>query len=86
MAGGLIKINELANQVFVSKRQLERIFLDEIGIRPKDFTKIIRFQKILSIKQKDKGMSLTSLAYEGGYSDQAHFIRDFKYLCHCSNM
>lgn len=48
-----------------------------IGITPNLFNKINRFQ--LSLKHiAKKEASLTSIAYECGYFDQSHFIRDFK--------
>ncbi len=77
-SGGGIKISKLADMVFCSKRNLERMFMNHTGVTLKDFSKVIRFQKTLSIKQKNPDISLTRLAFESGYSDQAHFINDFK--------
>lgn len=74
----LISIENLANKVNLSKRQLERKFNDEIGLTPRDFIKVVRFQSVLWAKQKNKDISLTNLAYTCGYYDQAHFINDFK--------
>ncbi len=76
--GGGIKISRLADMVFCSKRNLERMFLNYTGVTPKDFSKVIRFQKTLSMKQGTPEISLTRLAFESGYCDQAHFINDFK--------
>lgn len=76
--GGNIKIESLAKNVNLSKRQLERKFSTKIGLSPKDFSRIIRFQKTLFVKQKNESLSLTKLAYGCGYSDQAHLIHDFK--------
>lgn len=77
-SGGQIKINELAEKICLSKRQIERMFKKEIGLSPKEFSRILRFQWILFAKQQNDSLSLTELAYIGGYFDQAHFINDFK--------
>lgn len=76
--GGVLKITESSNYLNISKRQLERNVKEELGTTPKEFLKIIRLQNTLSLKQKSPGKNLTQLAYEAGYSDQAHFTNDFK--------
>ena len=75
---GQIPIKHLAETACLSVKQFERKFSGLIGLNPKLFMRIVRFQHILH-KQKNgfKG-SLTALAYSGGYYDQAHFINDFK--------
>ncbi|HEX8549728.1 MAG TPA: helix-turn-helix domain-containing protein [Cytophagaceae bacterium] len=71
------KVEELAKQNFLSTRQFERNFKTYTGFNPKLFSRIIRFQKALSAYDfKEK--SLTEIAYDCGYYDQAHFIQDFK--------
>jgi len=73
---GLISMKELSASVDVNERTLERKFLQNIGVSPKHFSNTIRLQYFLkSLKKKS---SLTSLAYECGYYDQAHLIREFK--------
>lgn len=72
-----ITLQDLAKQANISKRQLERKFSTYAGLSPKLFSRVIRFQKTLkstTIPTKN----LTQLAYEKGYYDQSHFIRDFK--------
>ena len=44
----------------------------------KQLTKIIRLQAALKMMQQKQFATLTALAYESGYYDQAHFIKDFK--------
>jgi AraC-like DNA-binding protein len=77
-SNGQINIDELAEQLQVNRRQLERRFSSAIGLSPKQFSKVIRLQSTLKIMQQKQFTSLTSLAYENGYYDQAHFIKDFK--------
>lgn len=76
--GGCIKIESLAERLNISKRQLERKVIETIGLSPKEFSRIIRFQKSLYIKQLKPELNLTSLAYESGFADQSHFIKEFK--------
>lgn len=73
-----IKINELSNKVFISKRQLEREFKSKIGISPKHYFRITRINEVLRLLNNNQEIDLTSVAYLCGYFDQAHFIHDFK--------
>lgn len=74
---GIITLQELASHFSLSTRQFERNFLNISGLTPKVFARIIRFQTALK-KLNHPGKSMTSIAYEADYYDQAHFIRDFK--------
>jgi AraC-like DNA-binding protein len=77
---GQFRITELAEQCSLSTRQLQRQFQDVIGVTPKALARVIRFEEIRKRLMHDPNQSLTDLAYEFGYTDQAHFIRDFKDL------
>jgi AraC-like DNA-binding protein len=52
-------------------------FLQYTGLPPKLFCKINRFQHSLNLVNAN-GQNLTNIAYESGYFDQSHFIREFK--------
>lgn len=75
---GQLSVDELADQLQVHRRQLERKFATVIGLSPKQLAKIIRLQATLKMMGEKKYNSLTELAYENGYFDQAHFIKDFR--------
>ena len=60
------------------RRQLERKFVKQIGLSPKQLGKVIRLQSALKMLLNEEGESLTNIAYENEYYDQAHFIKDFK--------
>lgn len=77
-ANGQLSVNELSGQNNVSRRQLARKFSSDIGLSPKQLSKTIRLQATLKALLKNKPTSLTDLAYENEYYDQAHFIKDFK--------
>jgi AraC-like DNA-binding protein len=75
---GQMDMTELAGQVNINRRNMERRFASVIGISPKQLSKVVRLQATLRMLEQKKFTNLTSLAYENGYYDQAHFIKDFK--------
>lgn len=77
---GEISIDEMSKVACLSSKQLERYFSKYIGMTPKQYLKIVRFQKVLKTKELNEDLSLTSLAHDCGYFDQAHFIKDFKLI------
>ncbi|MBP2642513.1 MAG: transcriptional regulator with only domain, AraC family [Firmicutes bacterium] len=77
-AKGNMEIKKLALELYVSERHLNRMFKQWIGLSPKEFTRIIRFQNTLRNVLVSDVVEWTSLAIESGYHDQAHFINEFK--------
>jgi AraC-like DNA-binding protein len=75
---GVIAIHQLANALCCHTRQLERRFSRVVGLSPKRFCNIIRTHAFLKHLQVQS--HLTSKAYETGYFDQAHLIREFKQI------
>lgn len=75
--GGKLGIDEISKRKKISRRQLERKFSLAIGLSPKQLSKMVRMQSTLKILKSKKFTSLTALAYEAEYYDQAHFIKDF---------
>jgi AraC-like DNA-binding protein len=74
-----ISVDLLAQKCNMSKRTLERIFYTNMGIPPKEFISIIRFQQVLKTLQKDRPKGkLFQIAFENGYYDHAHFTREVK--------
>ncbi len=74
---GSIRIKELANRCSLSLRQYERRFAGEIGMSPKRFARIARFQIALDAKRRMPNRSWMSIAHGLGYFDQMHMIEDF---------
>lgn len=62
----------------IHQRNLERMFNKFIGVSPKGFLKLRRFQQCLKDILSNSYDDLTSLSFKHKFSDQAHFIRDFK--------
>jgi len=75
---GEFRVAELADYCHLSVRQLQRQFDEKTGVSPKTLGRIIRFEAIRNRLMSDTNANLTDLAYEFGYTDQAHFIKDFK--------
>lgn len=71
-------IKNLVAQDSSTRRQLERKFMTQIGISPKQLGKVIRLQAALKMLLNRDSQSLTKIAYESEYYDQAHFNKDFK--------
>jgi len=67
----------VASRNGITSRYLQKLFLQYTGLTPKLYSKIDRFQNSLRLVTKNE-TSLTSIAYECGYFDQSHFIREFK--------
>ncbi|MBN9297763.1 MAG: helix-turn-helix transcriptional regulator [Filimonas sp.] len=67
----------LAQHAGMSERYIQQLYLANVGISPAAFAAVTRFNKSLHLLRTAK-VSLTDIAYECGYYDQAHFIRIFK--------
>ncbi len=72
------RITALPRQFNISERQLERRFKTSVGISLKKFQRIVRFQKALQLLGSADYSQLTSIAYQLSYTDQSHFIKDFR--------
>lgn len=71
-------ISELSETACLSSKQFNRIFLDYVGATPKEFLRIVRMQRALFKVQQNPSISFAQLAYECGFSDQSHMIKEFK--------
>lgn len=77
-ANGQLSIETVCDTLQINRRQLERKFASVVGLSPKQLSKTVRLQSTLSLLLSGQFSSLTALAYEAEYYDQAHFIKDFK--------
>jgi AraC-like DNA-binding protein len=75
-AKGSIAIHDLTRKYHTTERQLERFFAVQVGLSAKSFSRIIRFQRAFQLAPRAK--TLTHLALDAGYFDQAHFSREFR--------
>lgn len=72
---GHLRIKELLDGLYISQDALEKRFRKVTGASPKQFSSIVRLRTLIT---KANDTTLTELAYNAGYFDQAHFIKDFK--------
>ena len=75
---GALRIADAAEHADLSVRQFERAFCEQVGIPPKLYARIVRFHAALAAKQESTHRRWTDVAYEFGYCDQMHMIRDFR--------
>ncbi len=73
-----LAMNRLSEKVGYSQKHLIKIFKEHVGVTPKVFLRIIRFQKAIKEIEINRSANWTSIAFESGYYDQAHFINDFR--------
>lgn len=77
---GTITIEQLLDQLAVSRRYLERKFAEKVGLTPKQYCRIVRMAHISKIVANHQTIDWQDLVYKGGFHDQNHFIKDFKAL------
>lgn len=82
--GGGSGVDALARELGLSTRQLERRFLADVGLGPKVFACLVRFQHALRLLSGARPGSLAAVAARAGYYDQAHLARDFTRFAGCS--
>lgn len=70
-------LSELSAIACLGKKQFERIFRECVGMNPKEYSRVVRFQKTMWHMQQGQ-TDFSSIAYSCGYADQSHFIREFK--------
>ncbi len=75
---GSIQVPALAQGAGMSTRQFERRFTREIGLPPKLYARIARFESALESKALSTADTWTNVANRLGYFDQMHMIKDFK--------
>lgn len=75
---GNVAIEKTASLSCLSLKQFERKCKERIGMNPKMFARILKFSKAYRLHEAAPQLSWTKIAYEAGYYDQMHMIRDFK--------
>lgn len=77
---GQARVADLAAELDLSPRTLERQFAQEVGIGAKSLARLIRFETAHNLLSDDPQTPLATLAYDLGFSDQAHLTREFRAL------
>jgi AraC-like DNA-binding protein len=74
---GCVRVSDVARRAGIGIRQLERRFRYEIGISPKLYARIARFEAALRRKAAAPQTTWTDIAHVLGYHDQMHMMHDF---------
>ncbi len=80
LSAGCVRVAELAHAAGLGIRQFERRFRHQIGIPPKLYARIVRFEAALRRKAAAPAMHWTDIAHGLGYHDQMHMVHDFTRL------
>jgi transcriptional regulator GlxA family with amidase domain len=75
---GNIPMDSIASMACLSLRQFERVSKERIGVSPKLFARLVRFSSAYRLRESFPQYTWTRIAYDSGYFDQMHMIRDFK--------
>jgi len=76
---GCGRVAALAHDAGVSARQLERAFRTDVGVSPKELSRLVRFQRALRLSAgAENAASWAGVAAACGFTDQSHLIRDFR--------
>jgi AraC-like DNA-binding protein len=81
-SGGGVPIAALAEEVGWSPRHLTNRFHAEVGLRPKEAARVVRFDRVR--RNISPGVRLAKVAADAGYFDQSHLVRDFHAFAGCS--
>ncbi len=71
-------IAAVTRQTGYSHKHIIALFKKHIGVTPKEFLKVMRFQKAVEHIERQPAIDWASVALDCGYYDQSHFIADFK--------
>lgn len=75
---GEIRVQDLADEAGYSTRHINNQFKKHVGLAPKMYIRIVRFQRSFELIRSQKNTDFAELAEDVGYYDQAHFINEFK--------
>ena len=75
---GQMSIAKVSEALGVSRQRLHKVFKESVGLSPKEFARVTRLRQTIDSFYQSSNTSLTQLALEANYFDQAHFIHDFK--------
>jgi AraC-like DNA-binding protein len=77
-SGGLVSLQKLQKEVYISERNFRRLFEFHIGVSPKTFGRICQFDAAFRQLNQNSFSRLSDIAFDNGYADQSHLIRSFR--------
>jgi methylphosphotriester-DNA--protein-cysteine methyltransferase len=80
---GNISIEELLKSFYITERTLERLFNKVVGVNPKLYLRLQRFNYVLSQLENEK-QTFRQIVFDAGYYDKSHFVKDFLQFTNCN--
>jgi AraC-like DNA-binding protein len=77
---GRVRLDDLARFAGLSQRHLRRVFLEQTGVSPKLFCRVVRFRSLVSQLSTGAEANWADLALDYGYYDQSHLVNEFREL------
>jgi AraC-like DNA-binding protein len=77
-SAGAVAVGTLADELGCSTRHLVSGFREHVGLPPKRVARILRFERVVGLLERDGGPGLGDIAASCGYADQPHLNRDFR--------
>jgi AraC-like DNA-binding protein len=75
---GRVTVAALCRDARVSRKHLNALFADHLGLSPKAYARVHRFAWVLGRIRCVADVDWSDLAYRAGYADQSHLVRDFQ--------
>lgn len=75
------QLQDIVAEAGYSQKQAIQIFKQQVGLNPKSFQRIVRFNEILPLVMEKKSIAWSEICADCYYYDQSHFIREFKAFC-----
>lgn len=73
-----VSVAAVLARIGISHRRFIQLFHEQVGLTPKAFCRVRRFQRILETVHRTRDVDWADVALDCGYYDQAHFIHDFR--------
>lgn len=74
------RIGEVVEASGYSHRHFVKLFRGDVGLAPKAFERVVRFQRVVAALAGERTGSIAEVAQAAGYADQAHLTREFRAL------
>ena len=74
-------VRDIAWRIGITNKHLISLFDKFIGLKPKAFGRICRFQHTLHVIENAKPPVWSHVAVDTGHADQAHLIKEFRHFC-----
>lgn len=72
------RVATVSERIGLSSRRFAELFRQQVGLTPKVFSRVRRFQHVLATIRMEEEIDWAEVALECGYYDQPHFIHDFQ--------